>query len=269
METNHEVLRHLENCAACSAELDMRTNLRARLKSAVQSESVPADLHVKIRERIRNQGSTTPTTAEWTRWAVAIAAVLLVCVGTWVAYPRRIAPELADRGDQDTFIQKVSQTISGVLKVGLRDHIHCAVFRKYPKSPPPLDQMAESIGPAYKGLIPLVRTSVPDEYRIIMAHQCAYSGRQFAHLTLRNGSKLISLVITRKRPGESLKELSPALQVSGVPVYHSAAQGFDVAGFETEQYFAFVVSDLSSKNNLQVAGNLAPSVHAFLEKAQG
>jgi len=31
VETNHEVLRHLESCQPCAAELDARTRLRTRL----------------------------------------------------------------------------------------------------------------------------------------------------------------------------------------------------------------------------------------------
>jgi hypothetical protein len=177
-------------------------------------------------------------------------------------------PDLADRRGQDAFIQRVSQTVSVVLRVGLGDHIHCSVFRKYSKNPPSLEQLAESMGPTYQGLVPLVKAAVPDEYRVIMAHQCGYGGRRFVHLTLSNGSNLLSLVIARKQPGESLHALPPALQTGGVPVYQAAAQRYEVAGFETDRYLAFVVSDLSARNNLQLAGKLAPAVHAFLSKVQ-
>lgn len=57
---------------------------------------------------------------------------------------------------------------------------------------------------------------------------------------------------------------SPALRPSGIPVYQSAAERFEVAGFETDQYLAFVVSDMRGGRNLQIAGSLAPPVHHFL-----
>ena len=57
VETNHEVLRHIENCPACAAELDARTQLRKRLKSAVNAQNVPPDLQVRIREQIRSSQS--------------------------------------------------------------------------------------------------------------------------------------------------------------------------------------------------------------------
>src|SRR5207247_2439839 len=43
VETNHDVLHHLESCPACSAELDARTQLRTRLKAAVNTQSVPPE----------------------------------------------------------------------------------------------------------------------------------------------------------------------------------------------------------------------------------
>jgi Putative zinc-finger len=268
VETNHEVLRHLEACPSCSAEVEARSRVKTRLKAAVESQSVPVDLQVKIREQIRQPESRPVVTATRTRWAMAAAAAVVLTAGVWVTRTRTGLPDLADRQAQNAFIQRVSQTVSTVLRVGLGDHIHCSVFRKYPKKAPSLEQMAESMGPAYKGLVQLVKASVPDQYRIIMAHQCGYGGRRFVHVTLSDGSKLISLVIARKEPGESMETLSPTVRRSGVALYQAATDRYEVAGFEAKQYLAFVVSDLSSTNNLQLASNLAPAVQAFLNKAQ-
>jgi len=265
VETNHEVLRHLESCPSCAAEVEMRTRIKGRLKTAVESQSVPPELQARVREALRNE--SRGNTFEWTRWAAAAAAVLIIGVATWVALPqwtRPALPDLADRRGQDVFIQKVSASLSAVLKVGLGDHIHCSIFRKYPKNPPSVNEMAEKLGPAYQDLVPLVKSRVPEDYRIILAHQCGYQGRRFVHLTLANGSNLISLVITRKQPGELLQSLAVSDRPSGVAIYQAAAQNYDVAGFETDQFLAYVVSDLGAKQNLQIANSLAPSVHRFL-----
>ena len=76
----------------------------------------------------------------------------------------------------------------------------------------------------------------------------------------------MSLVIARKELGESLEDLSPSIRASGVPVYQAVAGRYEVAGFETPQYLAFVVSDLNAENNLHMASNLAPTVHNFLAR---
>jgi hypothetical protein len=120
------------------------------------------------------------------------------------------------------------------------------------------------MGPKYKDLVPIVSAAAPTDYQILMGHQCDYGGRRYVHLALSNGKNLMSLVIARKEHGESLAGLAPALRASGVSVYQAAAQQYQVAGFETADYLAFLVSDLNARDNLQLATNLAPSVHAFL-----
>jgi|SRR5215467_15336000 len=82
---------------------------------------------------------------------------------------------------QAAFIQKISQTLSTVLRDGWRDSVHCAVLSGVPKKTPGLEQVTESMGPVYKGLVPLVKASLPPEYRIVMGHQWDYGGRRFVH----------------------------------------------------------------------------------------
>jgi hypothetical protein len=264
VETNHEVLRHLESCPSCASEVETRSRIKSRLKAAVQNQGVPADFEARVREALRSESQEAGF--GWARWAAA-AAIVVIATGTWLAAPRwtrPALPDLADSRGQDAFIQKVSESLSAVLKVGLGDHIHCSVFRKYPKNPPSVEEMAEKLGPAYQDLAPLVKARVPEEYRIILAHQCGYQGRRFVHLTLSNGSNLLSVVITRKQAGETLQGLATSRQPSGVPIYQAKARNYDVTGFETGQFLAYVVSDLGARQNLEIAASLAPSVHQFL-----
>jgi len=266
VETNHEVLRHLEGCPACSAELEARARLRASLKSAVKSQAVPPELQARVREKIRHQQSRGWRDAGWQRWALATAACVTVAVGLWVTYSREALPALSDRTAQKAYIQRASASLAAVLQVGLGDHIHCSVFRKYPKTPPAANEMQEKLGPAYQGLLPVVRAAMPAGYRIIMAHQCNYAGRQYIHLTLENNGRLLSLVITRRNAGESMEGLPAAGQPSGVSIYQSAAGSYQVAGFEAGDFLAYIVSDLKGKANLLIASSLAPGVREFLRK---
>ncbi len=269
-ETSPEVLRHLESCPDCAAEFEQSSRLKARLKSAVAGQSVPAGLSEKIRQQIRQYQSHPTAITGWTRWGAVAAAFLLVALGTWTIRSRWTGGDIYSDGPvQDAFIQRISQTISTVLRVGLRDHVHCAVLSGIPKTAPTLEQVARDMGPKYNSLVPLVRASIPADYRIVMGHQCDYAGRLYVHLTMSNGRNLMSLVITRKEKNESLAALVPSLTASGVRIYQAAAQQYEIAVFETEDYLAFVVSDLNTKDNLQVAGNLASSVQAFLSGMHG
>lgn len=267
VETNHEILRHLEGCPACSAELETRTKIRARLKGAVKNQAVPPELQAGIRKRLQDKSSGIWFTAGWSQWAVAVAASLAICAGIWVNYSHERMPELSDRPGQNAYIQTVSANLAAVLKVGLGDHIHCSIFRKYPQNPPSIEKMEAALGPLYKGLLPVVRAAAPEGYRVIMAHQCSYAGRKYIHLTLKRGGDLLSLVVARKNPGESLDGLPAAAEsASGVPIYQSAARRYQVAGFEAGDFLAYVVSDLQGKANLQIAVNLASGVREILMK---
>ena len=98
-----------------------------------------------------------------------------------------------------------------------------------------------------------------------MAHRCGYAGRKFIHLTFEKDGDRLSLVVARRKDGESLRGL-PRLDTSGIPVFQSAAERYQVAGFDAGDFLAYVVSDLKSKSNLRIASNLAPGVREFLMK---
>ena len=55
-----------------------------------------------------------------------------------------------------------------------------------------------------------------------------------------------------------------AFHLTASLIYQSGVDEFQVAGFETGDYLAFVVSDLPPQRNTQFASNVAPTVHEFL-----
>ena len=130
--------------SACTRASTLRVLTPCTYASAIKS--VPPELQVRIRERIRGSQSNSWFTAGFGRWAVATAATLVVCAGVWLNYSRETMPALADRAGQNAYIRRVSATLDTVLKVGLGDHIHCSIFRKYPQNPPPVEEMEDKLG---------------------------------------------------------------------------------------------------------------------------
>ena len=266
VESNLEVLRHIEQCGGCSQELETRVRIRAALQTAARREDVPRGLEHKSRREIRESRPARLWRFDISlRWMSAVAAVLMILPATWIVLRSRtgLSPQ-----EQDAFVGQISSRLSTIFQVGLRDHVHCAVFRKYPKDAPALAEMAHELGPQYAGLLSLVKAKVPDEYRVIMAHHCTVKARSYTHLVLRSPSALLSLIITKKHAGESFSavKLEPVLQAAGVPVYRARASRFQVAAFETQAYLAFIISDLPAESNLQLAAALAPSVQGFLSQ---
>src|SRR5262245_43334772 len=85
VETNHEVLKHLEKCSECSHVLQDLLLLRNRLRDAVKQEVVPPALRERVKRSIRQQ-RTGLKAQSWFRWSLAVAAVLLMSLGGWGAF---------------------------------------------------------------------------------------------------------------------------------------------------------------------------------------
>jgi hypothetical protein len=263
LSENPAVMEHFRQCAACSKELEDRERMRDRLKTAVRGVSAPPALQARIRSSIRESERMA---ASWGRYLLPVAAALLVSIGGVVSY--ELGHLRLTAKSQESYIGLVSSRVPGLMKVGLGDHVHCTVFRKFPKNPPALDEMTQKLGPEYEGLLPLVRDKVPADFKIVLAHRCGYHGRKFVHLALRNDSKLLSLVISLKSDGEAFpkENLLPALSESGIPMYESSVQRFEIAAFESRKHLVFVVSDLPGRKNMEILTALAPSVRDLLDK---
>jgi hypothetical protein len=241
VETNHEVLRHLESCPQCAAELSVRARVRTGLQAAVRGASMPAGLEARVQHAVRAQDRRTRA-GLYTMAVAAIVIIGLAIVGLTRAKP---SPE-------EAILDKASGRLALVLNVGLRDHLHCAVFRKY-------DKAAVQLSPESADLARLIKAKLPGDYRIIQGHRCTAGGRHYEHLIVTHGDKLLSLILTRKRSGESL---------SG-GVFQEGVNRFQVVGFESHDYLVYVISDLDAQQNLQVAANLAPAVREYLAAHAG
>ena len=243
VETNHAVLRHLESCPRCAAELATRSRVRASLRAAVRATSVPAGLEARVRRAVRAQRSRAR--AGW--FTVATAAIVVICFAI-VNLKRSHSPE-------EAILNTASGRLAAVLNVGLRDHLHCAVFRKYSRQPEAAAQMAEQLGPRFAELLPLVKAKLPADFRILEGHRCTAGGRrEYVHFIVDAAGKLLSVVLTAKRPGERL----------GDGIYQEGVDRFQVVGFESHGYLAYVISDFDAQRNLQLAAAMAPALREYL-----
>jgi|SRR5579871_5598954 len=256
------VLMHLEQCADCAQELDARQRLRGRLRSAVRSLEAPAYLETRVRAHIR-QGERP---FRWILNLATVVATAVVLAVLTVAY--RHGHLRMTQGSQEAYIASVSSQVGSLMRIGLGDHVHCAVFRKYPKNPPSMAQFAADMGSQYSGIIPIVRERVSGNFRLLIAHHCSYHGRRFVHLALGNDSALISVLITRKGNNEDFRveEIVPELSEAGISIFHSDVQRFQIEAFESHDHMVYVISDLPATRNLELTENLAPALTSYLNK---
>ena len=270
VETKHEVMKHLEACAPCSEELGERIKVRNLLHRAVESETASPALRQEIERQIRQNRSSLAVLRFSPRWALAAAAAAVLVLSTAIGWRWRASRLYDDQTAQDAYIRAVGAQLPRIATVGLADHLHCAVFRRFPQEYPHDPVAGQELGPQFVRLVSLVKQNMPGEYRVVMAHRCSYAGRRYVHFVLKSDSNLLSLVITEKQPGESLAQMR---RISGLgapaSIYQAGVKRFEIVGFESQGHWAFVVSDLDQQNNLQIAGNLAPVVTELLNSMQG
>jgi hypothetical protein len=269
LETSSQILKHLENCTECSEVLHVRLSVKNRLQKAVRGEAVPAALRDKIQQKLREDESHARPTTSWRRWSLAAAASLVLCLGGWGALRLlqfRGGPGLPSQVAQN---QSVSDRIRAILRIGVEDHVQCAIDEQFAKESYTPEQMAKELGMDYMGLVPFLRDKLPENYRVPAAHKCEINGREFVHLILRNQDSFLSLIITRKA-GVSFPAQDPVGKSDsrGVDLHQDRLDGLQVAGFQTKEHLAFVVSGLDTMKNLQMAAGLAPHVSDFLARLE-
>ena len=263
VETNHEVLKHLEACEACSCSLNDRARLKDQLKSAVMQEYAPVALRERISANVRSGRRFNLSTFAF---AVAAAAAVLVIALT-VSFVLK-----SNSGKEPLSLHaevRRGDVTGRLLKIGFDDHVYCAIDHGMANRQFTVEQVSERLGAEYAGLAEVLKQRMPQDYRVVVGHRCHYQAREFIHLIMRNQSDEVSLVITRKN-GEAFPAAgaSAIAQAAGMPIYERSWQNVQVAGMETRDCLVFVVSNSTQDDNLQIATRLAPSVREFLNKLE-
>jgi hypothetical protein len=256
VETNHELMTHLESCKDCSQALEVRMRVKTALQRAVRNVELPPALEARVK-RIRDEHSRGMLVRSRAHWAFAVAAMALLVLGGWVIL--RVW-NLQGHSHVETLADRI-------LTIGAGNHLTCAINHQMWKQQFSSERMARELGPDYIGLVSLAKEKAPQDFEVVVAHRCHVDHRGFVHMILRKQDSILSVILTKKS-GESFHESSaPAVvKASGVSIFRNRLKGVEVAGFETRDYLAFVVSDLDPETNLKVAANLAPSVRDYLAK---
>jgi hypothetical protein len=270
VETNQDVLQHLNSCTECTRILEGRARTKQLVRDAVTAEQAPPELVAALRSRLRTErpGFFASNTARWTMAAAAILLAAIVGVGG-VQWGR-----IARLGGNGVF-QTVSARVQDILRVGLVDHVHCTIVLQRWKQFVSFDEMKagtgrQALGPEFIDLVPAVQAKLGPEYKLVQGHRCVANHRQYVHLILtgKNGA-ILSLVITEKN-NESFKDAAAVavMKASGIPIYRDRQGILEIAGFESDKYLAYVVSNLDRDANLNVASLMAPTVYNHLHQLE-
>ena len=241
VETNHEVLRHLESCPECRSELEGRRLLRAAIHRAFLNADalrMRDDLAHDLRPRLRASRPGAGLLSR--RRAVAAAAVAAAAAGAGLF----LLPDGFDAIALDA--------------VG--DHRNCAVRFSLAEKPIPLEEAETRYAAWYGRLLDMPPADLAlsaGPGHVIERHACVFSGRRFAHVVLQFQGQLVSLLVTEDR-----RWLAVLRDGQGQPrlSWHGMVEGFGAVSFATSGHRVFVVSNLSKPELREIGETLAGPV---------
>jgi hypothetical protein len=237
VETNHEVVRHLETCADCRAEMSGRRALRERLRAAfagAEDLRPRPELAGELAARLRpSPAKISRRTVLQSWWALAAGIALAAGGGLFVRESR-----------SRSRVATLAQAAAG-------DHQNCAIKFNLAERPIPLEDAGRRYGAPYTALATFEVPAIGEPVDTIERHSCVYEGRRFGHVVLRYRGAVTSLLVTEGTPpaaaGLERRDDPPA-----------------VAALPAGSFLGFVVADLDDAAVLRLAEALAQPLSRHL-----
>jgi anti-sigma factor RsiW len=232
-ETNEEILRHLNACSACRAEIAARRGLREALRAAIV-RAHDLDPRPEFLTELRTQlqtaagspaGGRRVSVHRW--WALAATIVIAAAAG---------------------LVYRSQSTTAGALaRAAVGDHRDCALQPRLPEPSISLEAATERYGAVYRifeGLPPTDINTAAGPAHVVRRHACVYQGRRFAHVILQYRGELISLLVT-------------AADEDGGASASSRVDGLNVVSFRAGRQIVFVTGDVSADDLTALADAVA------------
>lgn len=270
VETNHEVLAHLESCPDCRAKIAERRELSGHLKRAIRSydeaqiSSVfAAKLRRELKEAALEPSLWQRTIATIFRPAVvaSFAAITLLVVASalWFGAFGRLP-----LGGNISVAEAIRVSFNELASIAAGDHENCAVKFNLKEIPITLDEAAAKFGLFNKDLDKAVISAIAAENtnnalsgsEFIESHSCLYEGRRFAHIVVKKNGEIVSMLVTD----------TDLPLTDGEIIAATGTNASRAAGFVVGHHAVFVVSKLTEAENVALAGSLAPSIRLHFEK---
>ncbi len=279
VETNHDVLRHLESCADCRGELAARRELRSRLRFAVMNAEISLiDPGFMMRTKSKLRRQAFAKTNSWSfigaRSVLAgVAAVVVIAVAGMIVMQNPSTVQVAgsniatpvDLPVAMTEPQPSFQQISFVAarKDAIDDHKECALSQNLPEKPISLEKASLTYGKANKDMDEAVLTPLREAFgnkaQLLAAHFCLINGRHFTHVVLKYQGRVVSVLLAKRDDGDGAK--------SSDAISCQSTEGLNIACFESGRYSVFVISDLNEGENLTIARTISPAVKKHIGQA--
>ena len=237
VETNHELLRHLETCPVCRREMSDRRALRDKLRSAfihTEDLSPRPEFAAELRTMLRSsQPGITRRSVLQSWWTLAAGLALAAGGGLFVRN------------------STARSRLATLAREAAGDHQNCAVKFTLAERPISLDAAQSRYGAPYGALSTFAPPAVDGTLEMLEQHACIYQGRRFGHVVFRYRGALTSLLVTDGVP-------PPA------PELEHTDTGPAIASLQAGRFVGFVVADLDRQHVLHLAQVLAEPLSQHL-----
>ena len=240
VETNHEIFKHLENCASCRHELAVRREVKDKLRRSLKNsgEFTMNPLFTKrLRSEVKNEAFRRKKLINW-KFLVPVLTGLIIVSGLAFSLSHSVqSTETAKHLSQNELSELYTKAISKHQNCGLKH----------------LKRWEES-NKHFEGKDRFVKTLEKEGTEILETHTCAIDSKEYAHFVMRRHGKVFSVLKTESKENFLL---DPSEEVS---ITCRKKKGMKVAGFKVGETLVFVVSDMSESENLNIARELSDSI---------
>lgn len=285
VETNHDVLQHLENCRDCRSEMADRRALKLRVRrTLVDSQETRLDpvFAARLKRELRDQ-ALRPGLGERIMQAGRLGSLRLAFAGFSVVALAVVISLFMFRGSDDHAAAEVaavntqrdaateSNSRRGdavqaawneLADHAVGDHENCAVKFNLKERPITLDEAAKRYGEFNKDLDKVITTALhaekgeTSETRFLESHFCLYEGRRFAHIVYKHKGRMVSFLVAET----DLPATNDDIQTASFDGKISAA------GFRIGHHAVFVVSELPDTDNVSLARSVVPAIRLHAGK---
>ena len=297
VETNHQIISHLEHCAECRRELVARRELRAKLRHAFTSapeNQMRAEFGDHLIKQLRDHALgrridsvRAPNGSLWfgrprRTSLLALAACLVLVTGIGLVLLQRLSQpphsssqgitpkETAESSPQFSPGVQVNLDQTELAKSAVADHRDCAIHFRLAEKPIDLDLAGRKFDRVYINLTKAVLSqgNTPLDVEMVEAHSCVFEAHRFAHIVLKYHGRLVSFLVTDSGRAAEPTDTMPATLTQPHVVAYSQFDGYQVSFFQTQHHAVFVVSDMPEGENLALARMLAPPVYAHIMRIE-
>jgi anti-sigma factor RsiW len=218
VETNHDVLRHLDTCQECAAELQRRQRLRTLLSQSLEIQVDDQRAAARISQALDRERRSWKRVAPFAAAAATVIAAA-VTFAFWLGRPVDVA----------------------AYDDSAEDHVVCAL--SYPATfSYDADRAARNLAPPFTPIVDAVGVS-HGAYEVIDAHMCPFNGRNYAHVVFRGRGQTLSLFAERAERGRLPAASVTRLSGDTIDVHGTTRLGYRIGAVATRDYDLFLVSE--------------------------